>query len=146
LDESKEWLANDSETEYRVIEFQRVPVGYFRIGQVETRDSIRLLWIGCDIDQEYRRQGHAYNAYKSFIPHFLQEFDAQGLLLRVLPTNTSAQKLYQKLGFITSALWLTDNPEQRTTTIVDIEMLLGPSKYPVDFMELFLRVRNRDNQ
>ena len=87
------------ERDYRVILIEDKEIGYFRLGRIENFSDARLLWLGCDLDEKYRHQGHGFAAYKTFMPELLEEFQVDGFILRVKPNNIQAIKLYLKLGF-----------------------------------------------
>lgn len=145
IHETEEWWAGQDRQNFKVIEFGGVPIGYFRLGGVQKRHSLNLLQIGCDIDSNFRRQGHAYRVYQAYLPTFLEEYNVDGFILRVLPTNRVAQILYRKLVFRTSRLSLTDDEDLRTTKINDIEMWLAPAHTTYDFIDLLLAASSQND-
>lgn len=89
-EECLKWFVEESPL-YFIIEKNNISVGYIRTSN-ETQDTI---YIGADILPKYRRQGIASAALMS-IMCLLQK---NCYYLEVLDTNTSARKLYDKLGF-----------------------------------------------
>ena len=139
LEEAESWL-EESSPDIRVIEFGERPVGYLRVGPAERRGEGRLLWIGCDIAPEERRRGHAEAAYRSFAAQLKAEYEANGLVLRVLPCNGPAISLYRKLGFAPSGLTASRSDDGRSLEISDIEMTLldGASGVAPDAIDLLI--------
>lgn len=96
LEDANSWFDKDSPIWY-VIE-AHIIVGYMRTSNWNYVD--RSLWIGCDIDKDFRRQGIAFTAYNRFLD-MLRKAGWNTAKLSVLKTNTKAFNLYKKLGFDT---------------------------------------------
>lgn len=139
LDDATRWLEATS-PDVRIIRFGAEPVGYFRVGPIERRGGVTLLWIGCDIAPEKRRRGHAEAAYRAFSDQLRDEYGADALVLRVLPGNFPALELYRKLGFRTTRAVAERSEDGRELRLLDLEMALIPGDAGVhaSFEELIL--------
>ena len=124
--QAQDWWAHRKD-DYRKILFNEEAIGYFRIGEIETRKSKKLLWIGADLDQPHQSMGHGKNVYEKFLPIFQKEFAVDGFILKVLPSNIRAIRLYLALGFNISALESTVDVEKREFVISDLEMIYSDS-------------------
>jgi RimJ/RimL family protein N-acetyltransferase len=124
------------ELDYRTIIFEEKKIGYFRIGRIEKFEGSRLLWIGCDLDEKYRHQGHGFGAYKTLMPELLKEFQVDGFVLRVRPNNIQAIKLYLKLGFELADLDFKFIDQTQELLINDILLSWCISNVPEKFLEL----------
>ncbi len=94
LEEATAWF-DKNEPIWYVIE-AHIIVGYMRTSNWNYED--RSLWIGCDIDKAFRRQGIAFTAYTRFLD-MLKKAGWNTVKLSVLKINTNAFNLYKKLGF-----------------------------------------------
>jgi RimJ/RimL family protein N-acetyltransferase len=97
LEESQEWFKKTNPIWYMIV-CDSVSVGYMRTSNWNYED--RSLWIGCDIDKQYRRRGIAFSAYTKFID-MLKNCHWNTVKLSVLKSNPNAYALYKKLGFKT---------------------------------------------
>ncbi len=70
------------------------------------------------------------------MPEFLDRFEANGFILRVLPGNLPAMALYRRLGFQTSFVHAVQESQGRAVRVIDIEMTLVPNLRPVEFVDL----------
>jgi len=136
IEESRLWWDKEN-PDYRIIFYGKQKIGYFRIGKVEKILGNNLLWIGCDLDSAYRQQGHGYAVYEIFMPKLLKEFQVDGFILRVIPTNTRALNLYNKLGFKLANIELEDS--LRTVVIRDIELVWNLKFKPENLVELICK-------
>ena len=124
------------ERDYRVILIEEKKIGYFRIGRIENFSDARLLWLGCDLDEKYRHQGHGFAAYKTFMPELLEEFQVDGFILRVKPNNIQAIKLYLKLGFELAHLDFKFIEQTQELQINDISLSWQKINAPEKFLDL----------
>ncbi len=96
LEEASNWFS-DTAPEYYIIQADCVNVGYFRTSNLDRLK--RTIYIGCDLQPEYRGRGIGYQAYSEFIKYMGQKYKLKRILLEVLETNRRAIGLYEKLGF-----------------------------------------------
>lgn len=80
-----------------IIMFDGERVGYFRTSNYSVEN--KNIYVGADLQREYRGRGIAYNAYCKFIPFLFKKYDLHKISLEVLSTNIRAIKLYEKIGF-----------------------------------------------
>lgn len=108
---SKEWLHDNSEftlketenwfykcnPEFYIVSFNNLPIGYFRTSNYDL--FTRSIYIGMDLDPNYRGIGHAKASYPIFMKYLKRIIDIDKYYLRVLKKNIRAYSLYLKLGF-----------------------------------------------
>jgi RimJ/RimL family protein N-acetyltransferase len=94
LSESKKWFV-DSKPIFFILQLNNKIIGYFRTSNW-TEDS---LYVGCDIDPNYRNMGLGFLSYLEFIKFLKNKFNIKCLKLEVLSINNRAMHLYEKLGF-----------------------------------------------
>lgn len=70
-------------------------IGYFRLKRLD----FNTLEVGLDLDPLHQGKGIGFRAYVFFIEWLRKNTSISTLTLRVLKSNQSAIKLYQKLGF-----------------------------------------------
>jgi RimJ/RimL family protein N-acetyltransferase len=132
--QAQDWWAHRKD-DYRKILFNEEAIGYFRIGGIETRKSKKLLWVGADLARPHQSAGHGKKIYEEFLPIFQKEFEVDGFILRVLPSNIRAIRLYLAVGFNISSLKSSIDVEKREFVISDLEMIYSDSP---DFASLEL--------
>lgn len=101
IDETKEWFKTTQNLYYIIFLIENnieTNIGYFRLSNLSTIN--KNIYIGADLDENWRGQGLAYDAYKTFIPILFEMFDLHKISLEVLATNTRAINLYKKLYFV----------------------------------------------
>tara|TARA_R100000008_G_scaffold58628_1_gene36447 strand:- start:5621 stop:6109 length:489 start_codon:yes stop_codon:yes gene_type:complete len=94
IEECRRWFDLNQSTFHFIIEKNKEKIGYFRFSNV-TKDS---LYIGADINKNYRGKGYAMKAYKSVLKE-LEKLNYENILLEVLEFNHRAINLYKNLGF-----------------------------------------------
>lgn len=95
LEEAQEWFKKTKPIWY-IISYDSTIVGYLRTSDWNFED--RSIWIGCDIDKQFRRRGIAFLAYTKFL-EMIKSSHWKTVKLSVLKTNPNAFSLYKKLGF-----------------------------------------------
>ena len=96
LQECERWF-KEAKPDFRVIRFDQVPIGYFRLSHYDPETG--SIYIGADLHRDFRGRGLAEAAYKAFIPVLFDEYKVSRLRLEVLSHNSAAKQLYEKLGF-----------------------------------------------
>ncbi len=124
VSQAQDWWAHRKD-EYRKILFNEEAIGYLRIGEIDTRKTQKLLWVGADLAQSYQSSGHGKNVYEKFLPILKAEFGVHGFVLRVLPSNIRAIRLYLSLGFKFSSIKTKIDVEKRELIISDLELTLS---------------------
>lgn len=94
-EEATHWFI-ETNPKFYIIEYENRTIGYFRTSNWE-KDK---LYIGCDIDTEYRGKGLGYQSYLIFIEKLKREYGIKKIQLEVLANNQRAINLYHKLGFV----------------------------------------------
>ena len=93
LEKTYKWFEIEK-PQWKIIEVNNTPVGYFRFSQ-NTGETICM---GCDIHPDHRRRGYAKEAYKKEITNLYQ--DGYVIVwLEVYEDNIPARNLYKSLGF-----------------------------------------------
>jgi RimJ/RimL family protein N-acetyltransferase len=118
------WVQN--QPDIRLVRADGIRVGYLRLGGKEIREGHSLLWIGADLEEQHRGHGHGRNIYQFAMPLLSQEFCVEGFILRVLPHNQRALRLYRSLGFVISRIESATESVERVISITDIEMIWHP--------------------
>jgi len=98
MSEANHWWSYGKKKEYYIIEYNGVKIGYFRTSNYS--EANRNIYIGADLQTDWRGMGLSYTAYRQFIPFMFELLNLHKISLEVLATNTRAINLYKKLGFI----------------------------------------------
>lgn len=93
-----EFVDEDKLTQYYIIENEGEKIGYFRTSNYSKKNS--SLYIGADLNKNYRGMGLGYKSYLRFIPYIFERYSLNKISLEVLSTNTRAINLYKKIGFV----------------------------------------------
>lgn len=94
LDSCKEWYKKNIQSHYYIIENCGTQIGYFRFSNVKNNS----LYIGADLNKEYRGKGYAKKSYQKMF-NILRDSGYNTLYLEVLEFNIRAINLYKSLGF-----------------------------------------------
>lgn len=97
IEDAKSWFSN-SKPNYYIIRYDNVDIGYFRTSNYSQVN--RNIYIGCDLQRDWRGKGLSYLSYLEFIPKLFDNLDLHKISLEVLSTNTVAYNLYKKIGFV----------------------------------------------
>lgn len=98
LDEAYVWWFIKPKKEYYIIQYDEIPIGYFRTSNYSSDN--KNIYIGADLHSDWRGMGLSYMAYLRFIPFMFDSLNLHKITLEVLATNTRAINLYKKLGFV----------------------------------------------
>ena len=97
-EEAYNWWFNGPKKEYYIIEYDEIPIGYFRTSNYSADN--KNIYIGADLHSDWRGMGLSYIAYLRFIPFMFESLNLHKISLEVLATNKRAINLYKKLGFV----------------------------------------------
>jgi RimJ/RimL family protein N-acetyltransferase len=97
LEECKTWF-RETNPDFFVIAHDGDRIGYLRLSNHDPTES--SIYVGADLDAGFRGQGLARHAYESFLPLLRERYDVSTAKLEVLSHNTTALRLYRRLGFI----------------------------------------------
>jgi RimJ/RimL family protein N-acetyltransferase len=95
LEETISWFEK-TKPDFWIIWEDNERIGYFRLSNYS--ETNKNIYIGADIQGNYRGKGLGYKSYIKFMPKLFE--DLHKISLEVLSTNENAIKLYEKLGFI----------------------------------------------
>lgn len=84
-----------------IISKNDTPVGYTRLKLIDWPNRHSYIAIAITPDPNYRNQGIATTAYKSFIDYTLHKLGMLNIYARIYMNNVASVRLHQKLGFIT---------------------------------------------
>lgn len=96
IEETISWF-EETNPDYYIILLNEIKIGYFRTSDYNTNS--KTIYIGCDLQKEYRNKNLGFLSYKKFISFVFNNYDVEEILLEVLETNIRAKKLYKNLGF-----------------------------------------------
>ena len=83
---------------YRLSGEDAIPVGFIYYGQFAEDNG--EWWIArLMIDENHRRKGYAMQAVKIVLDELRARKDCDKVYLSIIPSNTTARSLYEKLGF-----------------------------------------------
>ena len=92
--ECVDWFAKNKNSFYYIVEFENIPIGYFRFSEIKNNS----LYIGADINKNFRGKGYGKKIYEKIFKN-LKASGYNVLYLEVLDFNERAIYLYRKLGF-----------------------------------------------
>lgn len=95
-------LTSDSASVFFIIADKATnsPVGHIQLSHIDTLHGHAEL--GIAVDDAFQGQGHGGAALEQLEQYALRMFNLRKIHLRVLASNTSAVKLYEKRGFNTA--------------------------------------------
>ena len=96
-EETLDWFEKNK-PEFYIVKMNGFKIGYFRTSNLDL--SNKSIYIGCDLEEQYRGKGLGFICYKKFIPFISNKYNLKIIYLEVLSTNYVAIRLYEKLGFI----------------------------------------------
>lgn len=131
VEQATSWFIKTTPKFY-IIEYENKTIGYFRTSNWE-KDK---LYIGCDIDVEYRGKGLAYESYLLFIEKLKKEYHIKKIQLEVLSNNQRAINLYNKLGF--KQIGVTDNKIIRNENTLESIVMELKLSYEVEKLKVII--------
>lgn len=120
LDNAIEWY-NKYNPIFYMIELGENVIGYFRTSNWENKS----MYLGCDLNPNYRGYGLGYVSYIGFIKKINNEFELDNIKLEVLSTNIRAKNLYNKLNFKTIGISeekIIRNNEEIESIIMELKL------------------------
>lgn len=95
LEETQQWFSTTSPRWYSIYLKEKF-IGYIRTS--DYCQNSKSLYIGMDLEEQYRGNGYAYQVYLEFM-NWLRRQGFTSAFLRVQVRNFRAYNLYRKLGF-----------------------------------------------
>lgn len=127
IDECKIWFQSKKD-DYYIIEYDNNNIGYFRTSNLIDNETI---YIGADLDVNYRGKGLGFICYNLFIPFIVKKHNLKKINLEVLETNNVAINLYKKLGFII----YKEEPFNKNNIIINnYSMVLIVENYNINYI------------